>query len=251
MSKACVPAYARAHLIAHPEQSPRAAAAVLGLAYTTIKTYRRYLIAEGVLSRQVPRPHPNPLPGEVIERLTAGESYFSIERHTDAPRRKAFQSRLRRRGLTIRSVAGEARYSPREVCALFGYARHPPFLRRLQAAGVRLQCDTGKIKRGSRTYISADDLMTFFDDPDNWSLFDLDQITDPDWRDYAQTAQDRHHLRSGACSGPPRACEACGSTHQRPQPHRRCRSCDAVALANRERQTKARNAKRRYHLEAA
>jgi hypothetical protein len=186
----------RDYLIAHQDDPIDAQAAALGLARSTIKTYRFTLRREGLITTRLPKSRRDTaFVDELCDRLGLGEHPRLLARRVGLSYR-ALVVRVTDNGHKIRGLRADGGVMTlRDVGMLFGYS-HGGSYRAVMGwvdagllAALPRQDRGGRAKRGSPWRFTVDALIAFLNNPATWDMWSVERITDPDWREYAVRAR--------------------------------------------------------------
>lgn len=165
-------------------------AARLGRSLASVLQKRRRLVVAGrlrVTERAWNRPWDAAADAELCallgEGLPVGEIAHRLRRTPESIERRA-----RMVGASLERRRGRDVYTLAQVSALFGFAAKSRSVRRWRERGW-LRAAQNKPLCGSAWLVAADDLMAFLEDPATWRAWEPGQITDPDWRLYAEAAR--------------------------------------------------------------
>jgi hypothetical protein len=183
-----IPERVRIWILAHADASAKRAGAALGLAPSTIRAYRGVLIRRGELAPRYRR----------IDLDAVGEAYQDglITRHAARRLRVppvSLASFLRNRGLRVDDMRAGQVFTGAELARLCGVSLKrysTDWLPRLQAAGLRARATVrgGRgVNKRRQWRITAADFLEFLQTPAGQTMIDPTRITDPDWREFAQT----------------------------------------------------------------
>jgi DNA-binding Lrp family transcriptional regulator len=196
-----VPARARDYLLANPRQPRGEAAAALGVRPQTVTAYRTRLIAAGVLRREDVGLPPRDLTDALIARVELGE-YLPLIAQSAGLTYEAALSRIHRTGARVGDLYDETVLSMGDLAAIFGYRSRRRgydailgWVRGGYIEALPRRAERGNARSPAPWRFTVDEVYRFLNNPDAWHLFRVGQITDPDWRAYAEDARNRAHLR--------------------------------------------------------
>lgn len=181
----------------HGTRSAAELARELGRTESQVTWRRGCLRAAGRIGGPLCRPWDQDRVEELCDLIAQGLPTPDIARRLRTTERTLVRQ-LARLGVRITEVRRDQVFSAQAVARLFGYSAGHAFYRVTQRwiGEGYLKARRRRSKTGKTIYhISADALMAFLDNPEAWHLFRPSQITDPDWRAYAEDARNRHHLR--------------------------------------------------------